>query len=187
MLIGRQSLPNALSLSRLGLAGAFLLVYSNTSEPRFLAAVLLGLMAVATDFLDGYLARRWKVASEAGYFLDGLGDKGFYLAIYLTMLREKASAEMVVWLLIGREIVLYALRSLDEDRAHNIARLRPYSRAFALFIRLYFVVFLLRDGARVMGVPIDIPIWFGELFGVIALVLGYIAIVQLVRGMGQAH
>lgn len=67
--------PNALTLSRLVLAG---LVWLAVSEP----GVLLGLMitAAVTDVLDGWLARRLGREGGAGAWLDPLCDKVFVLS-----------------------------------------------------------------------------------------------------------
>ena len=68
----REWTPNALSLSRVPAALAFLIIYSNGSPWKFTAAILLALFAFLTDVLDGWLSRRWNITSELGYFLDGI-------------------------------------------------------------------------------------------------------------------
>lgn len=65
------SLPNLLSLSRLGLAVAFVVLP--------LPEVRLGLVVAAaiTDYLDGWLARRSKIASRLGALIDPISDRIF--------------------------------------------------------------------------------------------------------------
>jgi len=71
-------LPNALSVLRLVLAVAFPFL-----DPRWwLAAVLV---AGVSDWLDGYLARRWRLTSWLGGVLDGLADKLFVFSVLLTL------------------------------------------------------------------------------------------------------
>lgn len=178
-----RQVPNALSLSRVVGAVAFLLTYTNADLKSYAIAVTIAIIAIITDFLDGYLARRWGVASEFGYFLDGLGDKTFYFAVLIVMTSEGASTNFLAWLLIAREVVLYALRALDRNRAKNLRRLRALSRYHALFIRLYFLCFLLRDGTKLMAYHTPVILHYGDVFGYIAVALGYISIVIQTRSI----
>ena len=70
------------------------------------------LLAAITDWFDGYLARKWKIESDFGAFLDPVADK-LMVATVLILLVEDA---MAWWLtipaviIIGREITISALR-----------------------------------------------------------------------------
>ena len=72
-MVSLSSLPNFLSTLRL-LAVPFVLLFPAEWRFPFLA------VAALTDFFDGYLARRWKVTSKFGTFMDPLGDKGLAIA-----------------------------------------------------------------------------------------------------------
>jgi phosphatidylglycerophosphate synthase len=133
----RTWVPNALSISRVPAALAFLVVYSSSEKALYFSALGIAFVALMTDVIDGPLARRWCVTSEQGYFLDGLGDKAFYIGVLVTMIREQVTSSVLAWVLIAREVFLYALRTLDQSRAENLKSLRFYSKAYALFIRLY--------------------------------------------------
>ena len=66
---------NLLSLSRIPLAAAFLLVFDMKSRERvFIGAAILGVAAI-TDYVDGRLARARNQTSRVGYLMDGIGDK----------------------------------------------------------------------------------------------------------------
>ena len=65
----KKILPNLISLFRLVLSPA-LLLFEPFSNRFLLLYVLLG----ASDFLDGYLARRWGVSSKLGARLDSAAD-----------------------------------------------------------------------------------------------------------------
>ena len=77
---------------------------------RDLAAMLVFVFAAWTDWLDGYLARRWNETSAFGAFLDPVADK-LVVAVALIMLvdfhRLDASIAAII---IGREITISALR-----------------------------------------------------------------------------
>lgn len=181
----RTWVPNALSISRVPAALAFVAIYSNDDQSRYFGALALALFALLTDILDGPLARHWRVTSERGYFLDGLGDKAFYIAILVTMIREQVTASVLTWILIAREVFLYALRTLDQSRAENLVSLRFYSRAYALFVRIYFGCFFLADAFRLYGQPTPNVLSYGDVWGYVAAALGGYSIYLLGRDIVQ--
>jgi CDP-diacylglycerol--glycerol-3-phosphate 3-phosphatidyltransferase len=112
------SLPNALTLSRRGLAplfGALLLLES----PRAHAAALALYVALAlTDAYDGWLARRTGVVTSFGKFMDPLADK-VLVTIALVGFVAKGLPFVPVYLvllIIGREFLVTGLRSLTGFR-----------------------------------------------------------------------
>ena len=77
---------------------------------RDLAAMLVFVVAAATDWLDGYLARRWNETSAFGAFLDPVADK-LVVATALIMLVQLGRLDAIIAsIIIGREITISALR-----------------------------------------------------------------------------
>jgi phosphatidylglycerophosphate synthase len=180
-----RQIPNLLSVIRIPLALAFLVTYEPTTEPRFLTAMAIASIALGSDFLDGFLARKWGIVSEVGYFLDGLGDKAFTVAILLVIAREHSGEIVLAWWLIFREIILYALRAVDQNRQLNIKRLRPLSRLQAFLIRLYFLVFFLNDGLIIAGQK---SWWLFEqnyLLGYMSAAVGYASVGMLAKNINE--
>ena len=67
--------PNILSIFRICLVPVFVVTYfSDTHDTKFYAVIVYAVAALS-DFLDGFLARRYKVSSNLGKVLDPLGDK----------------------------------------------------------------------------------------------------------------
>ena len=93
------TVPNALSLSRLLLAAAFPVV---SAPSRRLALVAL---ASASDWLDGWLARRGGIASRGGAILDPVTDRAFVLAAVSTFLFEGALTSGQYFVLLARDIM----------------------------------------------------------------------------------
>lgn len=72
--------------------------------------------ASLTDFLDGYLARRWQVVSDIGRLLDPNADK-LLVAVALTLLVQSGEASAVaVSLILCRELFISALREFASSR-----------------------------------------------------------------------
>jgi cardiolipin synthase len=98
------TIPNLISLIRLGLIPVFLWLLFGQDNP-FAAGWLLGGIG-ATDWVDGYLARRLDQVSEVGKFLDPLADR---LAIVAAVIGGLISGHVpagFAWALIIREVLI---------------------------------------------------------------------------------
>jgi CDP-diacylglycerol--glycerol-3-phosphate 3-phosphatidyltransferase len=107
-----QNLPNILSASRLiSTVLVFILVLFN--QPwAFLVATLLFALASITDYFDGYLARRLKVVSSLGVFLDLTADKVFVAAILIALVQIELVPAWIVSIIVTREFLVTGLRSI---------------------------------------------------------------------------
>ena len=115
-----QNLPNVLSLSRL-LATVLVFVFVVINQPwAFLLAVLIFVLASATDYLDGYLARRFKAVSNVGIFLDLTADKIFVSAILIAMVQIDLVPGWIVFIIVAREFLVSGLRSIAAARGKVI-------------------------------------------------------------------
>lgn len=177
----RQALPNAISLSRIPLGIAFLLLYDTSSTWQFSVAITVAVAAFLTDVVDGRLARHWGVASDAGALIDGLGDKAFYVAVYLVIAQAEAAHSLLLWALIFREVALYALRTIDTQRIDNTKQLRWASLLYAFVIRMYFLYFFIVGLCDVSDWPVPSVVQHGYLLGYAAAVLGYIGLAKLAQ------
>jgi CDP-diacylglycerol--glycerol-3-phosphate 3-phosphatidyltransferase/cardiolipin synthase len=73
-------------------------------------AAWLFIVAAVTDWLDGWLARRWNQTSSFGAFLDPVADKLMVCAALLVLLNLDRVGSLVALVIIGREIAISALR-----------------------------------------------------------------------------
>ena len=142
-----MNIPNLLTLARIGfipLLVVFFYLPFSWSMP--LAAGLFALASI-TDWLDGYLARRWDQATPFGAFLDPVADK-LMVAVALALMIERYE---VVWLtlpalvIIGREIVISALREWMAEMGKRgkvavswIGKVKTTLQMVAIFLLLAF-------------------------------------------------
>lgn len=107
-----MNLPNILTLSRIVMIPVFVVVFYLPVEWRYVVSAGLFALAGATDWLDGYLARRLNQTTPFGAFLDPVADK-LMVAVALTVLVEEYHSAILTLpavIIIGREIVISALR-----------------------------------------------------------------------------
>ena len=109
----RVSVPNILTGLRIALIPVLVAVfYLAPIEWRYIASAFVFSIASVTDWLDGYLARKWGQLTPFGAFLDPVADK-LIVAVALVLLVEvHASAILAVpaLVIVSREIVVSALR-----------------------------------------------------------------------------
>ena len=115
----RITLPTWLTLFRIMLLPVMVLVYYSHSVVdviplRFsnIGAALIFILAALTDWLDGYLARRWHQTSDFGAFLDPVADK-LMVAVALFLLVQSHPTPLLAItasIIVGREIAISALR-----------------------------------------------------------------------------
>jgi CDP-diacylglycerol--glycerol-3-phosphate 3-phosphatidyltransferase/cardiolipin synthase len=77
---------------------------------RDLVATVVFVVAAGTDWLDGYLARRWNETSSFGAFLDPVADKLVVAAALIILVSLDRVGALVAVIIIGREITISALR-----------------------------------------------------------------------------
>ena len=74
-------------------------------------AAVVFLVAAATDFLDGRLARRWQVTTKLGSFLDTTADKLLVSTTLLGLVAVDRASAWVAFVIIARELVILGLRA----------------------------------------------------------------------------
>lgn len=107
-----MSIPNYLTFLRIALIPVFVLVfYLPFPWSRFATAIIFTLAAL-TDWLDGYLARKWQQTSQLGTFLDPVADKLIVAVALVLIVGEKyfPLVALPAAVIVGREIVVSALR-----------------------------------------------------------------------------
>jgi cardiolipin synthase len=129
------------------IVGVFYLPESVASgAEKNLVATIMFVVFAATDWLDGYLARRLNQASSFGAFLDPVADKFLVCACVLVLVHLQRADVFVALIIIGREIAISALRewmaqigASKSVAVHMIGKLKTVAQMVA-------IPFLLFDG-----------------------------------------
>ena len=177
------TVPNVLSVLRLLGVPLFLWLLLGPQADGWAVVVLM--VAGATDWLDGKLARALGQSSKLGALLDPAADRLYIVATLVAFVLREVVPLWVVAVLVGREVVLgLALLLL---RAHGYPPLQVhYLGKAATFILLYaFPLLLLADGegpvaAVVQPVAWALTVWGGALY-VLAGVFYVVQVAGLVR------
>ena len=107
-----RDLPNLLSMGRL-LTTIPLVVLVLLNHPwAYLAAAGLFALGAVSDWFDGQLARRYKVVSNLGVFLDLAADKVYVSALLVALVQVAVVPAWLVVVIVSREFIVAGLRSL---------------------------------------------------------------------------
>lgn len=107
-----MTLANQLTLLRVALIPVFVLVFYLPYQWSYMASAVIFAAAAATDWLDGYLARKLNQSTPFGAFLDPVADKLMVATalVLLVGLHKSAWFTIAAAVIIGREIAVSALR-----------------------------------------------------------------------------
>ena len=155
-----RQVPNLITVGRLGLTLVFFLLLNvheaGTFPRQMVVAFCVFIVAVLTDILDGYLARKWKVESAFGRVVDPFVDKilicgafvFFSSDFFISVARQEFPADaqegiitgVHPWMavaLIAREFLITSIRGLAESqgmdfRADWAGKVKMFTQSFAI-------------------------------------------------------
>ena len=147
----KLTVPTMLTLLRILLIPVLVLVFYLPFKWTDFAAALIFAFASITDWLDGWIARRYNQFSAFGAFLDPVADKLMVAVALLLIVQKHPTVWMALWaaVIIGREIAVSALREwmaeLGERATVKVAAIGKFKtivQMVALICLLYKEPFL---------------------------------------------
>ena len=106
------NLPNKITLIRILMIPIFIIVYYLPLELNHIISAIIFAVAALTDWVDGFIARKYDMVTKFGEFLDPLADKLIVVAALALLLEVYATPWFAIpaILIIGRELVISGLR-----------------------------------------------------------------------------
>jgi CDP-diacylglycerol--glycerol-3-phosphate 3-phosphatidyltransferase len=125
-----MNLPNSLTILRIFFA-PLLVVVLLTREPNLVVwgvpvhfevwGVLILLVAAATDWADGYIARTRSEVTTLGILLDPIADKLLISAAFVSLVEQGLVPAWMVVIIIGREFTVLGLRNIASAEGMTIS------------------------------------------------------------------
>lgn len=117
-----MNLPNKLTVARMALIPVFLVFMLVDGIPhRYLIAMAIFGAASFTDYLDGFIARRDGLVTNFGKLMDPLADKLLVFSALICFIRLGMSSEVVVFVILARELLVTSVRLIAAERGTVIA------------------------------------------------------------------
>ncbi|MFA5683077.1 MAG: CDP-diacylglycerol--glycerol-3-phosphate 3-phosphatidyltransferase [Lysobacteraceae bacterium] len=170
----KLTLPTMLTLLRIASIPVLVLVFYLPYQWTHLAAALVFALGALTDWLDGWIARRFSMSSAFGAFLDPVADK-LAVAVALILIVQRHPTvfmALIAAVIIGREITISALREWMAEIGQKtrvkvvwIGKIKTIAQMVALVMLLYredigrLPTFLL--GEALLAVAAVLTLWSG--------------------------
>jgi len=165
-----MNLPNAITLVRIGASPVLVVLLLYQGRTLSVISAILFALVCATDWLDGYLARKRGDVTSLGKFLDPLADKLLVTTALIMLIPSGRIPAWIVALMISREIAVTGLRAIASDAGVVIAasilgKLKTVSQIFALIFLILHYRFYGIDfhavGAVILVIAFILTIWSG--------------------------
>ena len=116
-----MNLPNKLSIIRVALIPVIvILLYQQSNACRIIAGALF-IIASLTDFLDGFIARKYNLVTNFGKFIDPVADKLLVLTTLIMLLHRGQMEAWIIIIILCRELAVDGLRLVAVTQGKVIA------------------------------------------------------------------
>ena len=162
-----MNIANRLTIARIVMIPLFLLmmcfpkdtlgmvnVFHSNLSVSWVLAMLIFTIASITDFLDGYLARKYHLITNFGKFADPLADKLLVMTAFITLVGASVIPMWIVAVIVCRELAVTGLRLLLVNDGEVLAAAWPGKVKTAT--QMLAIIFLLIDDFPVKGLPFSI-------------------------------
>lgn len=152
-----MNLPNAITLSRLILTAAFIIFVAWESTWGHVTALTLFIIAAASDYVDGWLARKMNLVTPLGKLLDPLADKILVCAAFVFLTAKGICPVWITALIIGREFLVTGLRQIAIEAGQVLAadKLGKWKTAFQLIYLIAGLIWLTFETMSAIPTPLE--------------------------------
>jgi CDP-diacylglycerol--glycerol-3-phosphate 3-phosphatidyltransferase len=133
--------PNQLTFLRMLLAPVFVAFLFSADPVLRQLSPLVFVIAMLTDWYDGWVARRWGYVTRWGTFLDPLADKIVTSAALIAFVYLNLVPSWTVWVIVIRDIAVTFLRSYSElkGKPFDTSKMAK-SKTFLQFAMIYYIL-----------------------------------------------
>ncbi|MCI8317396.1 MAG: CDP-diacylglycerol--glycerol-3-phosphate 3-phosphatidyltransferase [Lachnospiraceae bacterium] len=165
-----MNLPNKLTVFRACMVPVFVFVmlWDGLGEYGKYVAAAVFILASATDWLDGYLARKNGLVTDFGKFMDPIADKLLVCSAMICLVENDALAAWIVIIIIGREFIISGFRLVASDKGTVIAA--SYWGKFKTVFQMIMVILLILDLGGVFDTIAEVVVWISLILTVISLI-----------------
>ena len=169
-----MTIPNILTCIRVLLIPVFLVLAYQPSPKCAIWALVVYIVACCTDFVDGYLARKWHQITDFGKFLDPIADKLLVFSALLLFLDFGAVTVWSVFIILFRELLVSALRMVASAAGVVVAadKLGKYKTATTMVSICGYLCVFAMSGLNLAPVALTLGIYgVSRFLYVIAVIL----------------
>ncbi len=176
------NLPNKITVSRILLIPIFMLfmlvdfnfgtvnLLNTDIETSHIIGGLIFIIASITDWLDGYIARKYELITNMGKFLDPLADKLLVSAAFIILVELGSAPSWIIIVIISREFAVTGLRLIlagggEVVAANQLGKIKTVTQIIAiislLFNNIYFESIGVPFGTIMLYIALFFTVWSG--------------------------
>jgi CDP-diacylglycerol---glycerol-3-phosphate 3-phosphatidyltransferase len=176
------NLPNKITVSRILLIPIFMLfmlvdfnfgtvnLLNTDIQTSHLIGGLIFIIASITDWLDGYIARKYELITNMGKFLDPLADKLLVSAAFIILVELGSAPSWIIIVIISREFAVTGLRLIlagggEVVAANQLGKIKTVTQIIAiislLFNNIYFESIGVPFGTIMLYIALFFTVWSG--------------------------
>jgi CDP-diacylglycerol---glycerol-3-phosphate 3-phosphatidyltransferase len=150
-----MNLPNKITIARIALTFIFMIFLFSNGIVFKIAALVTFMIAALSDYLDGFIAKKYDLKSDFGRIMDPVADKVLTLAAFLAFVEMKLIPAWILVVIIMRELLVTSLRILALKNNEVLpagvgGKRKTFSQMFSIVVILLFIVFK-EAGVEVFG------------------------------------
>ena len=145
-----MTIPNILTCIRVLLIPVFLVLAYQPSPKCAIWALVVYIVACCTDFVDGYLARKWHQITDFGKFMHPVADKILVLAALMIFVEQGTVPGWAAVIILGREFIVSSLRMVAAASGKVIAA-NWWGKAKTCVTMITWILLLLRLDPIMLG------------------------------------
>lgn len=171
-----MNIPNKITVSRILLIPIFVIImmfdfnwgsmqlFGAELQVNVFVGSLIFIFASATDWVDGYYARKYNLVTNLGKFLDPLADKLLVSAAFILLVEMELAPAWVIIIIISREFAVTGLRLIlagqgEVVAANQLGKIKTWTQIVAICaLMLNNTIFVL------IGIPFDVIMLYVALF-----------------------
>jgi len=144
-----MNLPNQLTIVRIFLTFIFIFLLPQGSLGAKVLAVIVFTIASLTDFLDGYIARKYNLISRFGKIMDPIADKFLILSAFFIFMQMGFIAIWMFAVICAREVGVTVLRLMAMRKGVALAAEKAGKIKTVLQIVVIYLIMLLNIGIKI--------------------------------------
>ena len=171
-----MTLANKITLTRIALIPVLVILMTIGGQGCMIASLVLFLVTSATDFLDGYVARKYNQVTDFGKFVDPLADKLLVTAALCMFVQQGLIAGGLVWIILAREFIITSLRTIAALTGQAMAAAWSGKVKTCVQIAGIIVIYLCTiaaNGAELTGAASTLCLVSGIVMTLVTLYSGY--------------
>ena len=141
----KMNLPNKLTILRVLMIPffVFFMLYNGLGYAGRIVALVLFCAASFTDFLDGFIARKYHLVTNFGKFMDPLADKLLVCSALICFVERGELAAWIVIIIMAREFIISGFRLVASDNGVVIAA--NYWGKFKTVSQMIMIILIILD------------------------------------------